>query len=443
MNVIVSEIQAKRQTGIGSDGAFPLMPLYNNLISVNPETYKFANEGYGRNSIVFNVITRRAEAIHQVPLIITKKKKGEVAKKKKLQPEDNDLSRLFDQPNVYQDLSDFLQYCSIYTDVGGRTFIHKVRDGYGVVTELYPYHASQITIEQGTDRMIEGYWYDNGAGYRKFIPPEDMFQIRFPSVNFWKPYTSWSPLLALAKEVDIDNQRGELQVALMLNGGVPPFAIYPGDTQPEFSQDSLDGAVEKVVAKINGRNRGKPLLMNKDFKIEKIGYNPKDLDLTTFSAIPETRICAIYRVPVGYAQMLTGLENAGTYANREADKTAFYEDAMIPLWTSYARAFYRGLKDETFYDGKGSDFDFAFDYSDLPALMESDSNLQGKVIDQWRFNLIPRDKALELIGEEEIGGEEGQQYYSETTGTAWGTVDPKDQPAKQSFSLNGHAKVNA
>jgi len=411
-----------QKTYFGSGESFPLFPQYNKLLSRNPETYKYANEGYSKNSIVFNCITRRAQALHQAPLVVSKKSQD-----KKKKREENDIQRLFDNPNPYMDTSDMVQYMSIYCDVGGKMYFYKQRDSYGVVRELYPYHASQISIEQGTKTWIEGYWYDNGAGYRKFIPPEDIIPVKFPSINFLQPYTSISPLMAVASLVDLDSQVVELSVALLLNGGAPPFVIYPGEEVAPMTQDQIDFTIEKIITKFNGRNRGKPALMNKDFKLEKVGYSPKEMLLTEFSYLPETRICATYGVPVGYAQMLTGLEYAGTYANRETDKQTMFEDAIVPAWIAYGRALQRGLKDEVFYDCKANDFDIAFDFTNVPALMESDSKKQGKVIDQWRYNLIPRDRALELVGEEMIGGEDGAKYYSEATGTAFGTVDPKDQ----------------
>jgi HK97 family phage portal protein len=424
MPVAFSELSAQRkqQSGIQiSDGSFPLDPAYSHLLSRNPQTLKFANEGYSQNSIVFNCITRRAQAIHQPPLIVSKR--GGKVKKGKKEGEQNDLQRLLESPNPYCDTSDLLQYLSIYNDVGGKMYFHKVRDGYGVVTEIYPYHASQISVQQGTTRWIDGYWYDNGAGFRKFIAPEDIGTFKFPSIDFLKPYTSTSPLLALAALVDLDSQVAQLSVSLLLNGGAPPFVIYPGEQVDVMTQDQIDGAIEKIITKFNGRNRGKPALMNKDFKLEKVGFSPKEMLLTEFSMLPETRICATYGVPVGYAQMLTGLEYAGTFANREIDKQTFYEDTMVSLWVAYGRAFNRMFKDEVFYDCKGSDLSIEFDYSNIPALMVADAKLQGKVIDQFRYNLITRDRALDLIGEEEVGGKEGGMYYSESTGTAFGTSE--------------------
>jgi len=461
MPIAFSELssQPQRSGQQYSDGSLPLMPVYNQLLSRNPETLKFANEGYTKNSLVFNCVTRRAQAIHQAPLVISKKNTKVKKKKDKGESLDNDLSRLLENPNPYQDTTDLLQYISIYNDVGGKMYLHKVRDNYGVVSEIYPYHASQISIQQGTTRWIEGYWYDNGAGFRKFIPPEDIIPFKFPSINFLRPYTSSSPLLALASLVDLDSQVAELSVALLLNGGTPPFVIYPGEGAETdmMTQDQIDGAIEKIITKFNGRNRGRPALMNKGYQIEKVGFSPKEMLLTEFSMLPETRVCAVYGVPVGYAQMLTGLEYAGTYANRELDKQSFYEDTMVSLWQAYQRAFKRGFKDEVFYDCKGADLEIEFDYSDIPALMESDSKLQGKIIDQWRYNLIDRDRTLELIGEELVGGEEGAKYYSESTGSAFGTQIPDTKAAdtipdknapqptpkptkekhKESFSTNG------
>jgi HK97 family phage portal protein len=401
------EALARSNKGITftTDGGMPLYPQVN-LLSRNPEALKYGNEGYSRNSLVFNVITRRAQAVQQGKL------KVEVKGDEKEFLPDSDLQKLFDRPNPYMHANVFWEVCSIFVDIGGTCFVQKVRDDYGVVEALYPYHTSQIQPIQGTDTWVTGYVYDNGAGFRKEIPKEDIIELKFPSVNLMFPYRTTSPLLSLLKEVDIDNQRGEFEVAMLLNGGVPSFAIYPGDDVAPMGQDQINTAMEAIIAKINGRNRGRPLLMNPNFKLEKLGNSPKEMSLEIYSEIPETRVCAVYGIPPGYAQTLVGLKVAGTYANRDTDKRSFYEDTVVAMWQRYGGAMNAGFENEFFYDGiNGQDVDIAFDYSDVPALRESDDKKQARALDKWKANLIPRNKALTELGDEAIEGPEGDEYF--------------------------------
>ncbi len=272
------------------DGSMPLYPAFNNLLVRDPTTLQYANEGYSRNSLIFNILTRRAQAVHQAKLKVYKKdadgEKGDPLPY-------SDYQKLLDRPNPYMTARVFWQTGELYVCVGGVNFVNKVRDEYGVVKYLYPYHQSQVNYIQGSQQWIDGYVYDNGAGYRRSFTTEEMFEIKFTSVNFFYPFKAISPMLSLLKEVNVDNQRGELEVALLQNGGVPSFAIYPGDTISPMTGDQIDTAIEKIISKINGRNRGKPLLMNPNYKVEKIGYSPKDMLLTDFAKIPETRACLL------------------------------------------------------------------------------------------------------------------------------------------------------
>lgn len=399
---------------VSLDGSLPLYRPYNQLLSRNPTTLKYANEGYSRNSIIFTITTKRASSLASIPLIVRNKKT------KELLP-DSDYQKLMDAPNPYMSRSSFIRQMSLYVDVGGTCFANKVRDSFGVVSALFPYHASQINYVQGMSEWIQCYRYDNGVGYTKMIDKEDICEFRFPSTSFVYPYKTESPLLALLKEVDVDNQRGELEVALLLNGGAPAFAIYPGESIQVMTQDQMNTIMEGIITKINGRNRGRPLLMNKDFEIQAVGYKPSDMMLTLFTEIPETRACSVYGGSPGFYGFLAGLKYAGTYANREVDKRSFWEDVIVPTAKDYAEAINRSFggdrynPPEMFHDGiSAADCVVEFDISNLPQLMEASDALQGRIIEQWESDLIIKNRALQLLGEEEAKDESGTKYYSET-----------------------------
>lgn len=424
-----SEALAKqaKQNIISQDGSMPLYPAFNNLLVRDPTTLQYANEGYSRNSLIFNILTRRAQAIHQAKLWAYElDKDGERADK----IGKSDYQKLLNKPNPYMTQRVFWQTVELYVCIGGVAFIQKVRDEYGVVKYLYPYHASQINYIQGSQNWVDGYVYDNGAGYREEIPKENMFEIKFSSVNFFYPFKAVSPLLALLKEVNVDNQRGELEVALLMNGGAPSFAIYPGESIAPMTQDQIDTSIERIITKINGRNRGKPLLMNPNFKLEKVGYSPKEMLLTDFGLIPESRACAVYGVPPGYAQTLTGLKFAGTYANRAEDKKSMFEDTIVPCWVAYAEDVNGGMENEMFHDGtKASECQVGFDYSNLPALMEANDKIEDGILKQWQVNVITLNDTLVELGWDALPKDDprGKLYYSETTGMALGTAAPQDQ----------------
>lgn len=397
------------------DGPLPLYPAFNNLLVRDPTTLQYANEGYSRNSLIFNIFTRRAQAVHQAKLWAYELADGE----REDALADSDYQKLLNRPNPYMTARVFWQTVELYVCAGGVAFIQKVRDEYGVLQYLYPYHQSQMNYIQGANNWVDGYVYDNGAGYRREFTRDEVFEIKFPSVNFFYPFKAISPLLSLLKEVNVDNQRGELEVALLQNGGVPAFAIYPGDDVQPMTQDQIDTAIEKIITKINGRNRGKPLLMNPHFHVEKLGMSPKDMLLTDFAKIPESRACAVYGVPAGYAQTLTGLEKAGTFANRESDKKAMFEDTIVPAWHAYAEDVNGGMAGEMFHDGtKCDECEVAFDYSKVPALAESNDKILDAATKLWQANALCLNAFLTKIGEEPLpdNDEKGSMYYTELTG---------------------------
>ncbi len=380
------------QSSNGAVNMLPLSPQFNTLITRDPTAQKFALEGYSKNSIVFDVVSIRAEAVQQAPLITFRK----TDEKEKLLT--SNIQALIDRPNPVLDFLQLLMYLEIYMSIGGDAYLHKVRDGYGIVRELYPYHASQMLPIVGDNRWITGYRYDNGAGFVKIIPPSDIIHFRWAAIDFFRPYKSLPPLLALAKEVDIDNQSAEIEVALLMNGMVPSFVMISDPTLEPMTDTEIKEQQERIKTRQGGKNRGAPMVLNPGIKVEKLGFSPKDMSNSLMRLIPETRISGVFGVPIEITGLWAGLEYS-TYANKETARQFFLQDKILPHWRRIGRTFTHGLSGEYFPDGiNGNDVICTFDTSHVPGLQETRDKIEGRIMEQWKSGLIKRGYALQLLG---------------------------------------------
>ncbi len=380
----------------------PTAQRYSQSIMNDPTTAVFANEAYKRNSIVFDCIGIRVDALQSAPLkVYHKVTKAEVP--------DCSLAKILSAPNPVTDQSTLLMYLETYLGVGGNAYLHKVRDGYGSLKQLYPYHASQMTPQLYGANWITKYRYDNGGGYIANIDADDIIHFRWNSVDFQKPWMAISPLASLAKEVDLDNHTMEMEITIILNSAIIPFAIIPGAGTRVMTDDQIKMQLEKLQTRYAGKNTGRGMILNPGTDIKPLGVSPKDLGNLTSHQIPETRIPAVFKVPLTKTSFYTSLQNS-TMNNRGSDELVFAQ-TMVTHMAKLANTLTHGIKGERFEDGtSGDEYEIKFDASKIPALQEQQWQKRKQVTEEFTGNLITQNEGREQLGMEEAT-EGGDRYY--------------------------------
>ncbi len=401
------ERELRKQTP-SDDGGVHFLPVasrYSRSLMSDPTTAVYANEAYNRNSIVFDCVGIRVDGLQAAPFKVVDAISGDLRS-------ESSLAQIMRFPNPVLDEDGLKLYIETYTCIGGNTYIHKVRDGYGALTELYPYHASQITPIVGTN-WITKYRYNSDSEYTLEIPPNDIIHLKWNSVDFKRPWLAVPPLMSLAKEVDIDNETMELEISIVLNNAVIPFAIIPGENVNggiALTDDQISRQLEKLKIRTGGKNTGNGLILNSGSDIKQLGISPKDMGNLTSHQIPETRIPAVFKVPLTKTSFYTSLQNS-TMNNRESDELTFAR-TMIAQMGKYAKGLTQGIKNEVFADGtKGSDYRIEFDITKIPALMEQQWQKRKQTADEWNKNIITQNEARKELGLEPA--QNGDLYFYE------------------------------
>ena len=102
------------------------------------------------NQVVLACIATRAQTLNEPPLTAVDSTTGAIIPQ-------HPLTRLFRRPNKHMSQSMFWQYVSTYIDIGGNAYIHKVRNVYGQVIELRPYHSGHIVPISESGQWVDYY----------------------------------------------------------------------------------------------------------------------------------------------------------------------------------------------------------------------------------------------------------------------------------------------
>lgn len=404
---VIQRAKPKQSPRSNAIHQLPLSPSYRYNLFRDSTAANIAEEGYKRNSLVFELVTRRAVAVRQAEVYLVDVNNPDVP------VTDAPLLDLLRRPSPISDEKRMMSTLEIYGCIGGDRFEHKVRDAYGQIIQTYAYHASQMQPIQGNTNWIEYYRYDNGTGTIVDIPTVDIIQYMWDSIDFQRPWKSIPPLVAGAKEIDIDNDRALMEIALLQNGAVPAFLLELSENamvENEMgqmvmpTQQQLDRLAERMQERFGTRNRGKGGIVPPGTKIHPLGFSPKDMSTNIFSEMPETRLCDLLGIPLQITS-LRAAQSAKTYSNYGEAQKAFYEDTMVSAWDTYGAVRSHAYANEMFY-GDNKKYLVKYDYSKVRALQESQNEIQERSRKDYMAGIITKNEARLSTGYEEVEGGE-------------------------------------
>ncbi len=355
---------------------------------MTPTFRALCQEGVRANGIVHNCLLRHAFAYPEPRLRVYREVDGG------LEPLPNHPAQaLLDRPNPQMSQAQLLQHIAIFKPIGGNCYLYKVRSKSHRPVELLPLNDSQIVPVAGSTLPIDHYnWLDEESGKEVPIPYEDIIHLKWmpdPLV----PWRGLAPLVALAREIDTDNEARRYLFTLLKNHAIPPFVITAPPGSKPLSEDERKRVDMLWAEKYGGENRGKAAILG-GFDVKTIGLNLQELAFEALSHVPEARIAGALGVPAVMAGLNVGLDNS-TYNNFEGFRKVFTEGTLVPLWRMDADEISVGLLSE-FGDAKG--LVIAFDLSKVAALQENIKELRTWANDALRSGGITRNQYLGYLG---------------------------------------------
>lgn len=242
--------------------------------------------------------------------------------------------------------------------------------------------------------MIRPVWPDTGevfiSGYIMTVDgrpvplkTEDVIHFR-TGIDPYNERVGLAPLKACLREVCSDNEAGTYTASILRNMGIPGVVLSPED-----KGDQIDGDDRKLLAsdwkrKFTGEGRGEPLVMGVPIKVDTVGVTPEKMALDKIRRIPEARICAA----IGLDPMVVGLSSGKegrTYSNLQQANRQGYENCLMPLQKSMAKAIQRQSPDLI---GSRRKERLVWDYSGVSALREDQTELTKRVVLTYQGGLM-------------------------------------------------------
>ena len=332
------------------------------------------------NQVVLACIATRAQTLNEPPLTAVDTTTGAIIPQ-------HPLTRLFRRPNKHMSQSMFWQYVSTYIDIGGNAYIHKVRNVYGQVIELRPYHSGHIVPISESGQWVDYYQYSY-EGVQKELDPRDIIHIRSYYIDPLNPVLGISPVRAAGINIDTYNELMQTLYSYLRNNGVPSGVLTVQQAVNAMQAESLK---EQFQTNTTGRNRGKPIVLPSGMTYTQMGLDVSKMEAGTQFAQYETAICGIYRVHPAVAMTMAGLQSS-TYSNMQ---TAFQEYTLltrVPTWNMWEEQV------ELSFSNEYPEVDVEFDTSNVAALQSDPDAVIYPVVATFNANIITVNEARQRMG---------------------------------------------
>jgi len=328
---------------------------------------KYVEESYEGNPDLFSIILKLAGMFANIPLRLFEMK-GD----KEVEAENEEIAKLMNKTNYYQNWNEFRRLYAILNYVTGNSIVYapKFENGInkGKITNdgLIPMPTQNVTIySKGWRQPIGYYTLDINESYK--IKPEDVWHERFaPTIKFedGRNFMGMSPIKVAYNIINFQNKGYEI-TAKLYQAGHPPGIVSKeseqgGETTAEQESKFREKWKQKYSWKEDMNNLGVPIFTLGKLAYTKIGYdNLKELDVINMSEHGLRKFCNLLQCP---AELFNDTA-ASTYNNKIEAAKAIYTHRIIPDIDSFCSGFKEILKAYGNYILKP-------DYSGIEALQE-------------------------------------------------------------------------
>lgn len=253
------------------------------------------------------------------------------------------LTELIESPNAFYSGLHLWQATLFSYCTDGNAYWIVINNRLGTPLELWwiPHWLIEPAYPGDGSRFITHYNYRVG-GRMLEVPVEQVVHFRH-GIDPVNPRKGISPIDSALREIWSDMEASEWIASLLRNGGVPGILITPDGDAVSLGPDEADEIKEYVKQRTTGAKRGEPLVLSGATKMTRLGYSPKELDLTPASDRSEERVCALLGVPSALVGFGSGLEQSRVGATMEVLRKSAWEQCIIPIQENFSGELKRSL----------------------------------------------------------------------------------------------------
>jgi len=380
---------------------------FNTPVWSTSKDKQYITEAYNRIVWVYACIGAISNATSSVPwLLYRKTREGKLIEIN----EHPILKMLNKQANEYMSSKDFIDLWATYLAIEGKFFAEYINPN--MPTALFPLYPHYMYPIPHRTEFIGGFEYRidspirydrNEVLWSKFNDPADIYQ-------------GLSPIKALSRTIDTENEAVEWNKSTLQNAGVPAGVFQVTNPSPELSQRLQEEWIKRYSG---GANARKPLILNSEkASYLPLGLSPIDMDFLNQRKVNRIEICSAFGVP----SQIVGDPEGQTYSNYGEAQKAFWENTIISKYLEH-------IKDKLTQDllpRYADNLELRYDLSNVGALKENEDNKTKRVIDLFKMNLLTRNEARYQLDYQDIDEEE--VFYQDTLAVEVPIVEVQDIP---------------
>ncbi len=388
-------------------------------------------------SVVMAPIQWIQRSFPEAPLVM-RQKVGE-----KWEVKAHPLAQLLDKPNPHYTGLNLWQATIFSLCTDGNAYWIVLKNAQGLPVQLWyaPHWTIKPTFPADGSEFLTGYKY-TVSGKEVLLEIDDVVHFRL-GIDPSNLRLGLSPLNSALREIWTDIEASEFIATLLRNSGVPGVLISPDmkDMPTSMTPEDRKEAKDYFRSRTTGSHRGEPMIMSGRTRLERISWNPEEMNLSPATDRSEERVCALLGVPAAVVGFSAGLEQTKVGATMTELRRLAWQNGIIPL--------HRNLEDEVErtllppYRDSG-EWQAHFDTSEVAALQEDRTELFG------RINRAVQGGWLTIAaGKLELGftPEVGDDVYLRRTGTevipvGW-QAPPPDETSEGEKGFKGAKEVNS
>lgn len=330
--------------------------------------------------------------------------------------------RIVDRPNYIQNDTSFRKQVYNYTRAFGRCVVLKVKakgfENLNEVSSLWALPEEFIDIKEKVKiNPTKQRGIRDCLEYVKF----DGIKLNLDDVYVFTddtPYTD-SVVLPSSRMTPLKANFENIATNLQSRGRLlnMPMGIFSSGAKDDVSSIALTPAEkEEAEAALEnnhglGRRQKKFIVLSAAVQWQSMSFPISQMDFDVMERLDTISIAEALEYP----PFLLGITEKAIYNNVKEAKQALYTDSILPTAKNYDQQFTEMMN--SMEDG----VKYVTDYSDVPALQADlkDTAAARKVmgeavINEYKNDVITRNRMLELLGEPLLAPALGDLYYSQT-----------------------------
>lgn len=211
--------------------------------------------------------------------------------------EEHPLLDMLQSVNDFENGFETWELTSSMLDLTGNAYWYVERDGMGTPSKMFLLRSQWVRIIPDAKTFVAGYRY--GVDQMKdsvLFSPDEVIHFKYP--NPLDPWYGFGPTQAAAYAIESAELRERFILATLRNMGRPDLVV-------KYMEGELDRA-ERIQlerewnAMFQGpKNAGKVKVTDFRYEIDKLGWNPSELDFNRGEDWVMKKICAEFPVPIG------------------------------------------------------------------------------------------------------------------------------------------------